>query len=127
MLVTLTDTQIRRLVAFAPRTFPWCRLHVLILTILDTGIRRDEALTLRWTDVDLDNLLLTVIGKGNKQRKVPISFELRKHLFRWNRVVHTRVPGCRATVTSQRRWPTHRSECRPYIRDAVAGPSLPQT
>jgi integrase len=28
-----------------------------------------------------DNLLLTLTGKGRKQRKVPFSLELRKHLF----------------------------------------------
>ncbi len=33
------------------------------------------------TEIDLDNLLVTLDGKGRKQRVVPISFELRKALF----------------------------------------------
>src|SRR5262249_40297932 len=37
------------------------------------------------SDCDMDNLLLTLSGKGQKQRKVPFSFELRKHLFRYTR------------------------------------------
>jgi integrase len=40
-------------------------------------------LTLQCRDVDFDNLLVTVFGKGRKERRVPFSFELRKMLFRY--------------------------------------------
>ena len=60
-------------------------MHLLVLTLLDTGCRISEALGLRVADCDLDNLLLTLNGKGQKQRKVPISFELRKALYRHTR------------------------------------------
>jgi len=40
-------------------------------------------LNTRVTDFDLDNLLLTVYGKGRKERRVPFSIELRKVLFRF--------------------------------------------
>ena len=56
---------------------------ILASAILDTGCRIDELLTARVIDFDLDNLLLTVVGKGRKQRKVPFSIELRKLLFRF--------------------------------------------
>jgi integrase/recombinase XerD len=59
------------------------RLQVLILLLADTGTRLDEALSLRWSDVDFNNLLITVTGKGDKQRIVPFSLELRKHLFKF--------------------------------------------
>ncbi len=36
-------------------------------------------------DVDLDNLLLRVWGKGGKQRLVPMSVEMRRLLWRWLR------------------------------------------
>ena len=42
-------------------------------------------LTARVPDFDFDNLLLTVVGKGRKQRKVPFSTELRKVLFRFSK------------------------------------------
>jgi integrase len=47
VIATLTDEQIRRLVSFSPRSFPYLRLHVLVLTVLDYGLRIDEALRLR--------------------------------------------------------------------------------
>jgi site-specific recombinase XerD len=58
---------------------------MLILFLLDTGCRISEALTLRVRDLDMDNMLVTLDGKGRKQRVVPFSFELRKALFRFLR------------------------------------------
>ena len=52
-------------------------------TVLDTGCRIDELLTARVNDFDYDNVLLTVVGKGRKQRKVPMSIELRRLQFRF--------------------------------------------
>jgi len=54
----------------------------LALTALDTGLRIDELLGLTRQNVDLDNLTLLVKGKGNKQRVLPMSIELRKVLYR---------------------------------------------
>jgi integrase/recombinase XerD len=50
---------------------------------LDTGCRISEALALRVQDIDLENLLVTLSGKGRKQRIVPFSVELRKAVFRY--------------------------------------------
>ena len=55
---------------------------VLAMLLLDCGLRIGEALNLERDNVDLDNLVLRVLGKGSKERLVPISLEMRKHLFR---------------------------------------------
>lgn len=80
-----TDEQLKKFVNFRARRFFERRLHLLILILLDTGCRVREATGLKVTDVDLDNLLLTLAGKGRKQRKVPFSLELRKVLYRYIR------------------------------------------
>jgi integrase/recombinase XerD len=54
-----------------------------MLAMLDTGCRVSEALTLRVSAIDFDNLLLLLDGKGKRQRLVPISVELRKALYRF--------------------------------------------
>jgi integrase/recombinase XerD len=72
-------------VTWKPRGFYQRRLHLLVLLLLDTGARISEALGLRVRDLDLDNLLMTLDGKGQKQRVVPFSFELRRALFRFIR------------------------------------------
>ncbi len=50
---------------------------------MDTGCRISEALGVRISDIDLDNLLVILDGKGRKQRIVPFSFELRRAIFRY--------------------------------------------
>jgi integrase/recombinase XerD len=85
ILPTFTEAQIKTLVNWKPKAnnFHERRLHLLVLVLLDTGARITEALTLRVADVDLDNLLAMLNGKGSKQRIVPFSFALRKALHRY--------------------------------------------
>jgi integrase/recombinase XerD len=85
ILPTLTEAQVKLLVNWKPKpkNFYQRRLHLLALLLLDTGCRITEALTLRVGDVDMDNMLITLDGKGRKQRIVPFSFALRKALHRF--------------------------------------------
>jgi integrase/recombinase XerD len=83
VLPTFSASQVKRFLAWKPKARCQRRLHLLVLFLLDTGCRISEALTLRVRDIDMDNLLVTLDGKGRKQRIVPFSFELRKALFRY--------------------------------------------
>ncbi|MGO9541109.1 MAG: tyrosine-type recombinase/integrase [Terriglobales bacterium] len=87
---TYTPEQVRVLVQWKPasKNFYQRRLHLLILTLLDCGLRISEALTLHVHDVSMDDLLLLVIGKGSKQRRVPFSFELRKRIYKFVQDFH---------------------------------------
>jgi integrase/recombinase XerD len=82
VLPTLADGQVRLLIAWKPKNKIQRRLHALVLFLLDTGCRISEALGVRVSDLDFENLLVRLDGKGRKQRLVPISFELRKVLVR---------------------------------------------
>jgi integrase/recombinase XerD len=83
ILPTFSRVQVRSLLNHKPHGFYQRRLHLLVLVLMDTGCRITEALTLHVADIDMDNLLVTLDGKGRKQRKVPFSLELRKALFRY--------------------------------------------
>jgi integrase/recombinase XerD len=89
VLPTFSKEQVRRIAEHKPKDWYGVRLHALILTLFDTGLRIDEALSLTRDCVDFDQLLLTVKGKGNKQRQVPFSNELRKTLWRFAQKDHT--------------------------------------
>ncbi len=83
VLPTFTDGQVKRLVSWKPKgKYQW-RLRLLTLFLLDTGCRISEARGLRVREIDFDNLLVMLDGKGRKQRMVPFSFELRKAMFRY--------------------------------------------
>ena len=63
-----------------------CSEHLkpIIITALNTGMRKGEILSLTWNDVDLDNDLITVrsaVSKSKKQRQIPINSLLRKVLL----------------------------------------------
>ncbi len=81
VMKTFSEAQIKAIINYKPKNKYQKRTHALLLTLADTGIRINEALTLDRVNVDFDNLLITVSGKGNKQRIVPFSVELRKYLF----------------------------------------------
>jgi integrase/recombinase XerD len=82
-ITTLTESDIKLLASFRPKGRIQTRTWVLAMLLVDCGLRIGEALGLDRNNVDLDNLALRVLGKGNKERLVPISLELRKHLFRF--------------------------------------------
>lgn len=83
VLPTFSADDIQKIMRWKPKPYTRRRLQCLMLTLADTGIRINEALSLRWPDVDFDNLLLKVRGKGDKERLVPFSFELRRFLWKF--------------------------------------------
>jgi len=46
--------------------------QLAVLLMFDLGLRVSEAAGLRWKDVDLASGTITIVGKGNKLRQLPI-------------------------------------------------------
>ena len=65
----LRDTEIDRLLACVKKI----RDEALLLVALQGGLRRSELVALNWSDWDRASGLLTVRGKGDKERAVRIS------------------------------------------------------
>ena len=73
---TLTDDQVVALVntiAQHAHTFAGLRDLALVVLLLDTGLRVSEAVNLTFDDLDLSQGFVKVMGKGGKERSVPIS------------------------------------------------------
>jgi site-specific recombinase XerD len=83
LLTLLDEAQMRALIGYRPKTFRQARVQLAVLLILDTGLRISETLHLRDADIDFDNLVLKVFGKGQKERFVPFSPELRRRVYRY--------------------------------------------
>ncbi len=85
ILPTYTTAQIQLLLNWKAKKATGRRMSALIAILADTGCRIDEALSLHWKDIDFDNLLVLLHGKGRKDRLVPMSLELRRRLFLFQR------------------------------------------
>ena len=70
---TLSPAEAQRLIEAAPGTTPRSlRDRALVELLYGAGLRVSEAVGLTRTDVDLERRLVRCIGKGNKERVVPI-------------------------------------------------------
>jgi integrase/recombinase XerC len=63
------------------------RDRALLELFYSSGLRLSELCALRWRDLDLADGLVTVLGKGRKQRSVPVGSHARTALTAW------RAPG----------------------------------
>jgi site-specific recombinase XerD len=91
----LRDEELRALLATADRdtSFEGRRDAALLRVLIDTGARRAEAAGLRYTprdettnDIDLDQGILRVIGKGRRERVLPIGNRTVRALDRYLKV-----------------------------------------
>jgi integrase/recombinase XerC len=61
------------------------RDRAILELFYSSGLRLSELCALRWRDLDLADGLVTVLGKGNKQRSVPVGSHARAALDDWRR------------------------------------------
>ncbi|HWP45401.1 MAG TPA: tyrosine-type recombinase/integrase [Blastocatellia bacterium] len=80
---TYSEQHLKAILTWKPSTWTQWRLYGILCTLIDVGARIDEVLTLQRSKINFDDLLIPLKGKGNKERIVPISPELRKILYRW--------------------------------------------
>jgi len=83
-------------------------LHLIILTAVETGLRKSELIHLSWKDVNLDNLSIIVQAKSNwhpkdyEIRSIPISTELalefKKHKLKQEGISRWVFPTVYGTV-----------------------------
>jgi len=119
ILKTFSDSDLRRLLDWRldPKSRNEVRLSVLLHLLTDTGLQIDEALRLRVDGVDLENLVVKVRGKGDRERIIPISVEMRKVLYRYmNKYRRTVFPSdyvfCCSTDTP---W-SYQNACRELMK-----------
>lgn len=81
---TFTTTELQKLLGFFREdSFVGLRNKLMIFIFYGTGIRKAELLGLSVLNLHLDMSMMTIIGKGNKERDVPLSSSLVKLLRRY--------------------------------------------
>lgn len=69
-----------------PKTAIGARDLAIVMTFLDCGLRASELLSLKDANADLQNATLRVIGKGNKERIVPVGVRATKAMMEYRRI-----------------------------------------
>lgn len=81
LIQALTSDQARILLAQPDlKTFGGLRGWTIMILILDTGLRLAEVVALRRDQIDFQNNILRVLGKGRKERTTPIGHATRRAL-----------------------------------------------
>jgi len=89
LIEPLTATEIDQLLNCQnPLTAIGCRNVAILVIMLDTGLRVSELCGLRFEDTHIEEGYLKVLGKGSKERVVPIGALAQKMLWRY--VIHFR-------------------------------------
>ena len=102
----LTPDELRRLLdACKGRDLTSRRDTAILWLLIDCGLRRGEIGGLRLVDVDLDNALVHVMGKGGRPRTVPMDSRTVRAIDSY-----LRVRGTHARRDSEKLWLGHRGE-----------------
>jgi integrase/recombinase XerC/integrase/recombinase XerD len=89
LIEPLTSAEIDQLVDCQnPLTAIGCRDIAILVVMLDTGVRLSELCDLRFEDAHVEQGYLKVMGKGRKERMVPIGASAQKMLWRY--IIHFR-------------------------------------
>lgn len=80
---TLSDEEIRTIVNVFSTAPTDARNQTLFMILIDTGLRIGELINLKMEDVHMDEGYLKVMGKGSKERIVPIGNNAQKALQRY--------------------------------------------
>jgi len=69
------------------------RDRILLTLLYTTGMRRGELLSLEWKDIDLSQRQIKVMGKGSKERWIPLTNNMATDLARFSRLLKENGAG----------------------------------
>ena len=85
LITTFTDSEMQKMIkVWDYKNFYHARNKAIIAMLFETGIRNNELCILNIMDVR--DTVIKVLGKGNKERYVPISSPLKEILIRYERI-----------------------------------------
>ena len=104
---TLSEDEINELITAIDLSHPQGERNRTILeTLYSCGLRVSELITLKISDLFFDEGFVRVIGKGNKQRFVPIHYSAQEYISRYIKNIRTHLnpqKGFEDTVFLNRR------------------------
>jgi len=83
---TLSVDQTVKLVDIKDDSFLGLRDHAILELFYSSGLRLSELINLNKNDINFDDGTITVIGKGNKERVVPVGSFATKAIKKWLKI-----------------------------------------
>lgn len=118
--IHLAAPEVRNLAdALPPEGKDRLRDRTIMLVLVMTGMRLAELVGLDVDTVDLESGFLRVMGKGRKERLIPINSAARQLLHRWLAERPAPLPGCRALFLSRGGQRISRRTVQYLVRRAV--------
>ena len=118
--VILSEAEISRLFSVMDKNTPkGFRDYTIFLTLLDSGMRVSELCSLTINDIDLDNGYFRLMGKGQKERFVPMGYKLTKVLLKYGSSYRYRDTGSSYFFITKDGNPLNRNRVAKLLRDYV--------
>lgn len=114
---TFTESELEKLFAQPDKkTNKGYRDYTIMLTLLDTGVRVSELCGLKLDDVDLANGYLIVMGKGSRERYVPIGSKVTKALLKYRMTHRPEGSGADSLFLTRDGRPVNKARVQKIIR-----------
>lgn len=118
VMPAFTEMELERLMAQPnKKSNEGYRDYLVMLTLLDTGIRVSELSGLKADDIDLENGYLRVMGKGAKERYVPVGAKLSKALLKYRMAHRAADIGCASFFLTRDERPLTKGRIQALIRE----------
>lgn len=103
----------------APLTFEEWRKIIVLEILYQTGIRRAELLDLKNSDFNFFSLTLRVRGKGNKERILPFSQELKQKIEQYLIIKEKTVGFTEAFIVTDKGQPAYPNFIYRIVKDSM--------
>ena len=74
-----------------PEAKSFRRDRLVLEALYSSGLRVSELIAISWKDVELEERMLRIMGKGEKERRVPFGIPLQKLLAEWKDLTCTEI------------------------------------
>lgn len=109
IIIPFSEDEVLRVIDVFSNNFEGKRNLLIVDMLYSTGIRRDELINIKLNDLQLNQNLIKVLGKRNKERLVPLIIDLKKRIeeyLKHRKEIKTNFPFLFITKTGKKIGPS---------------------
>ena len=109
IIIPFSEDEVLRVIDVFSNNFEGKRNLLIVDMLYSTGIRREELINIKINDLQLNQNLIKVLGKRNKERLVPLIIDLKKRIeeyLKYRKEIKTNFPYLFITKTGKKIGPS---------------------